>query len=230
MKLAPLWLGSCPLLCALFCVSIGAEQVTTTAAAATPNAQVIASARLDFTVNIDKFIYFRIGTGGAFTGGTSGTGPAANGTVDSVNFVLGTTIPGGAAPANGNNVASTWDGTAPAFVVSSSSGTVVPVEIRSNAGQVRITATPNVLLTSGANTLPMSQISITSSNANLPAPVVPNSGVSASVNVSTGGTGTGAAPALLTYYTANWTFAYANTVNAAAGVYNGQITFTAAAP
>lgn len=207
-----------------------AEEVTSTAPAGAPNSQVIASARLDFTINMDKFIFFRIGSGGAFSGGTSGTGPAALGTTDNINFVLGTTIPGGGAPANGNNIGSTWNGSAPVFIVSSSSGTVVPVEVRSNAGQVRITATPNIPLTSGANTLPMSQITIASNNANLPAPLVPNSGVSASVNVSTGGAGTGAAPALLTYYTANWTFGYANTVNAAAGLYSGQITFTASAP
>jgi hypothetical protein len=226
MKFAPLSL----LAIAMVCAAVRAEQVTTTAPAGSPNSQVVASARLDFTVNIDKFIYFRVGTGGSFTGAASGAGPAANNTVDAVNFVLGTTIPGGGAPANGNNQAATWSGAAPAFVVASSSGTVLPVEVRSNAGQVRITASPNIVLNNGSDTLPMSQITITSNNANLPAPIVPNSGVGASVNVSTGGAGTGAAPALLTYYTANWTFGYANTAIPAAGVYNGQITFTASAP
>jgi hypothetical protein len=226
MKYAPMSL----LAWAMLCAGAHAEQVTTTAPGVSPNTQVVASARLDFTVNIDKFIYFRVGTGGGYTGGTSGTGPAASSTVDSVNFVLGTTIPGGGAPVAGNNVAATWNGTAPALVVASSAGTVLPVEVRSNAGQVRITASPNIVLTSGADTLPMSQITITSNNANLPAPLVPNTGVGPSVNVSTGGAGTGAAPALLTYYTANWTFGYTNAVTPSAGTYNGQITFTASAP
>jgi hypothetical protein len=212
-------------------VPVWAEQTTNIAPAATPNNTVTTSSRLDFTININKFLFFRIGTGGGFTGGVSGTGPVADGTINTVNFALGASIPGVPTSAvNGNNTAVNWNGTAPAYVVASATGTVLPVEVRSNAGQVRITASPSTLLTSGANFLPMSQITIVSDDANLPGPVVPNAGVGAAVNVTTGGTGTGAAPSLLTYRTANWTFAYANTASPLAGNYTGQITFTASAP
>jgi hypothetical protein len=226
---APLRALSLALLAAA--VPAWAEQTTNTAPAATPNNTVTTSARLDFTINIDKFLFFRIGTGGVFTGGVSGTGPVAGGTINTVNFALGANIPGLPTSAvNGNNTAVNWNGAAPTYVVASAIGTVLPVEVRSNAGQVRITASPSTLLTSGANTLPMSQITIASDDANLPGPVVPNAGVGAAVNVTTGGAGTGAAPSLLTYRTANWTFAYANTASPLAGNYSGQITFTASAP
>ena len=64
----------------------------------------------------------------------------------------------------------------------------------------------------------------------VPAPVVPATGVSPAVNVAVGGAGTTAAPTLLTYRTANWTFAYTPSASVPAGVYSGQITFTASAP
>ncbi len=35
------------------------------------------SARLDFTINIDRMVYLRVGNGSAHAGGASRTGPAA---------------------------------------------------------------------------------------------------------------------------------------------------------
>lgn len=186
-------------------------------------------ARLDFSIRIDKFIFLRVGTGGSFTGAESGTGPAANGTVDTVGFTTSAAIPAvPTAATNGVNMPANWSGGAPTFTASAPVS--LPVEVRSNAGQVSITGQATTPLTSGANTIPMTAIAITSSSAQFPAPVVPATGVSPPVNVAVGGTGTAAAPTLLTYRTANWTFTYTPSAATPAGVYNGQITFTASAP
>jgi len=185
------------------------------------------AARLDLRINIDKMVFLRVGAGSGHTGAASGTGPAANGTVSTVAFSRTFSIPATpTAPSAGNSQAVAWSGAAP--TASTSTGVVLPVEVRSNAGQVRVNATPSTLLTSGANTIPMSEISITSSDAaNLPAPVVPNSGSGANVNVALGGAGTAAAPTFLTYRSADWTFGYTAATVAAAGTYVGEITFTA---
>ena len=194
-----------------------------------PQLPISARASLDFSVNIEKFIFLRVGTGGSFTGAESGTGPAANGTVDTVSFTASAIIPAvPTAATNGVNKTVNWSGGAPTFTASAP--VVLPVEVRSNAGQVRITGQATTPLTSGSNTIPMTAIAITSSSAQLPAPVVPATGVSPAVNVAVGGAGTAAAPTLLTYRTANWTFAYTPSASVPAGVYNGQMTFTASAP
>lgn len=192
-------------------------------------APMTVQARLDFSIRINKFIFLRVGTGGSFTGAESGTGPAANGTIDTVSFTTSASIPAvPTAATNGVNKPVNWSGGAPTFTASAP--VVLPVEVRSNAGQVRITGQATTPLSSGSNTIPMTAISITSSSAQFPAPVVPATGVSPAVNVAVGGAGTTAAPMLLTYRTANWTFAYTPSASVPAGVYSGQITFTASAP
>ncbi|MNT55941.1 hypothetical protein D3C72_1932150 [compost metagenome] len=90
-------------------------------------------------------------------------------------------------------------------------------------------ATVTTPLTSGSNTIPMSEIVVTSSDsANLPAPPIPNSGNGTTVNVNGGGAGT--VNSLVTIRNANWTFSYANSASRTAGSYNGQLRFTAATP
>lgn len=211
-----------------------ADQQTGTNSTANPNAAISRTANLDFIINIGKMIFLRVGTGGSFTGGASGSGPAANATVDTISFAHSVTIPAAnTTPTNGSNSSVSWNGSAPNFTTTSPSVSL-PVEVRSNGGQVRITGQATTPLTSGSNTIPMSSIVISSSDTALPAPVIPNSGVSTAVLVTPGGTGTGAAPTLLTYRTATWTFAYAPTAatlaSTAAGVYGGTITFTASSP
>lgn len=175
-----------------------------------------ATAFLDFEINIDKFIFFRIGTG-AF--------PTASGTIDTVNFTLTPQItPGPITPANGNSTAVNWNILAPTYNVSGSN-LVLPVEVRSNAGTVTLRAAVTSALVSGANSIPLSEITIASSNANLPAPLIPNAGTGPAVNV----TGT-AFSNLVTVRSANWTFSYSAATSPMAGVYAGQITFTASAP
>lgn len=172
-----------------------------------------ATARLDFTVNIDKYIFFRVG---------AAPWPTLSGAVSNVGFVLAPSIP--PTPVTGNNTAVNWNGAAPAFNVSAS-GNVLPVEVRSNGGQVSLRAQASAALSSGANSIPLSEILIASNNANLPAPVIPDSGAGPSVNVP--GTAFGN---LVTVRQANWTFTYANTAPRPAGTYNGQVTFTATIP
>ncbi len=187
---------------------------------------VTARARLDFTINIDKMVYLRVGAGGSHAGGASGSGPAASASVSTAAISLvPSVVPGGTITLAGSNQSLNWGGAAPGFTASAAA--TVPVEVRSNAGQVSITGQATTPLTSGPNTIPMSSIAITSSDASLPAPTVPNSGAGPAVNVATGGSGTGAAPTLLTYRQANWSFGYTAPAAPAPGTYNGAITFTA---
>lgn len=171
---------------------------------------------LNFTIAIDKFIFFRIG---------DGAWPVPGGTTSSVAFTVTPTIPGGpTTPTAGNNKSVNWSGAAPPLGVTST-GNVLGVEVRSNAGQIGLHATVTTPLTSGANTIPMSEITISSSASTLPAPVIPNTGSGATVNVTASDT-TG----LVTLRTANWTFAYANLASRTAGTYTGLVTFTASSP
>lgn len=177
------------------------------------------SVNLDFTISIDKFIFFRVG---------DGAWPVQSGTVNTVAFALSTSIPGNGAPTAGNNRATSWNGTAPIFSVSAT-GNVLPVEVRSNAGQVTLRATTTGPLTNtGGNTIPMSEITVASSDSALPAPTIPATGLGPTVNVSSGGPGIGFTQ--VTQRAADWTFSYANTANRPAGTYTGQITFTASSP
>ena len=175
-----------------------------------------ATAFLDFEINIDKFIFFRVGTG-AF--------PTASGTIDTVSFTLSPQIlPGPTIPVNGSSTAVNWNALGPTYNVTGS-GLVVPVEVRSNAGAVTLRAAVASPLVSGANRIPMSEIIITSSNGNLPAPLIPNSGTGTAVSVA----GTAFAN-LVTVRSANWTFSYSAATLPRAGTYTGQITFTASSP
>ncbi|RZJ24501.1 MAG: hypothetical protein EOO54_09265 [Haliea sp.] len=186
---------------------IWADQATDTAPGGQPNRAVTARADLDFILNIGKFIFFRVGTG-AF--------PTASGTVDTVAFDAVPTIPAG----TGTTVV--WSGALPSFTAGATS---LPVEVRSNTGQISIRATATTLLNSGANNIPLSQIVLTSSDANLPAPLIPDAGTGPAVNVAATGFAN-----LVTVRNANWTFAYNPLVTQRAGVYTGQISFTASSP
>lgn len=190
-----------------------ADLRTTSAPASNPTQAVSASASLDFNINIGKFLFFRVGNS-AF--------PTVSSSVSTVTF---NTLPSMPAPlSNGNNQAYNWNGSStPAFT--SSATTSLPVEVRSNAGQISIRATVSSPLSNGVQTIPMSQVSVVSSDSNLPAPPIPASGTGTAVNVA----GTGFSN-LVTQRSANWTFSWLGTSIPAAGTYNGQITFTAASP
>lgn len=169
-----------------------------------------ATARLDFTIRIDKFIYLRIGPTGA--------------TVPTVGFTLTPSIPAApTTPANGGGVSVPWNGGAPGWAVAASNA-VLPVEVRSNAGTVTLRASVAAPLSNGSTTLPMNAVTISSDNAGLPAPPLPASGSGTAVNVA--GTAFGN---LVTQQSASWSFAFAAT-NPPAGQYSGQVDFTASAP
>lgn len=175
---------------------------------------------LNFAIQIDKFIFFRIG---------DGAWPTPGGTVSQVAFTLTPTIPAvPTTPAAGNNTPLNWNGAAPGFTVAAT-GNVLPVEVRSNGGQVSLYASVTTPLTSGANTIPMSDVTVASSDSsNLPAPPIPASGTGSSVNVAGGGSGT--VNSLVTIRTANWTFSYTGSASRPAGNYSGQLSFTASTP
>ncbi len=187
-----------------------------------------AQARLNFELNIGKFMFFRVGAGSAYTGAASGTGPTASASVSTVTLNVTPSIPATpTTPANGTNSVS-WNGAAPSFLTSAPVS--VPVEIRSNAGQVKITGELTTPLTSGSNSIAMTDLVFTSNVAVLPAPQIPNTGASAATFATLGGAGTAAAPTLLTYQTANWSYQYNSTTPPPAGAYSGVITYTASAP
>ncbi|MBL0944947.1 MAG: hypothetical protein IBJ04_11520 [Hydrogenophaga sp.] len=186
------------------------------------------TARLDFELRIERMLYLRIGSGGAHAGTPAGTGPAASAAVSSADFTLS---PAGL-PDNpgGNGPTKAWGGAAPGFVASAA--VVVPVEVRSNAGQVSLVAqTAGGLTSPGGGFISLNQLTVSSDNSSLPAPPHLARGTGPSVNVATGGSGTGAAGTLLTYRTAHWTLQFTPPATPpAAGTYSSLIVYTASSP
>lgn len=177
------------------------------------NKNLSASAQLDFQINIGKFIFFRVGDG-AF--------PTASATVNTVRIEVAPSIPpNSTAPVEGDRQGVAWDGSAPTFTTLISDN-VLPVEVRSNAGPIEIRAMVTAPLTNGVDTIPMSQLVVTSDDANLLAPVIPDSGTGEGVSVT--GTGFGN---LVTVREAQWTFGIAEGFAPPPGSYTGRITFTA---
>ena len=203
----------------LLAFNVQAELSTMAGTISNPNRALTVTARLDFNINIDKFIYFRIGGGSAF--------PNTSSTIDTVNlntaFALPTTTSNVTA-SNGNNKTINWIGSAP--TLSSTNTVSLPVQVRSNAGQVSLWAEVLTPLSNGTNNLPFSSVKISSSApTNLPAPLIPDSGQGSSVLVKPTGFSN-----LVTAQDANWTFSYNSVQGSAAGVYAGELAFTAAAP
>lgn len=150
-----------------------------------------ANADLNFRVVIPRFISFRVGSTGA--------------TVDLVEFTV--------------NAANVGDGNAVSRT--NAGGAAIGVSLVSNVGNVALSAVGSGTgLTDGANTIPWSQISGTSSDAaNFPAPAI---GAAATWL---------AAPASgVISRSANWTFVYENDTVLGAGTYDGTVTYTASAP
>jgi hypothetical protein len=202
VRLADAALGG---LLATVCATAAADTHTATAPTTAPKSAVSAASSLDFALTLDRFVSLSVGSNGAAVGFnlSSLAAPQCSGSPLPVCFGNGTPV---AAAANG----------------------VLPVTVRSNAGAVKLMASVKTPLTSeqGAETIPMSQIKISSSDAaNLPAPQVPNSGNGVAVNVAPSDFG-----GRVTQRSAQWTFSFANTVSPTAGVYHGKIVFTATLP
>lgn len=161
----------------------------------------------DFRIVIPGFLFFRVGTD-------------AGGTINQITFTATTANVGDSTPIAGTG--------------GETGGSTANVVVRANVGQVTITETNN----SGGNGLgtgvladgfiSYSEITTSSSSADLPAPTLSNS----ANNTST--------PTLNSNKTTNrsavWTYAYANTTIPSAGNYGagggtgGRVTYTATAP
>ncbi len=156
-----------------------------------------AEAKLNFRVVVPRVLFLGLGTG-------AGLPLASNTTVDTVIFDYTTNI---------NDVGT---GVAASVIT----GSVVAARVFGNNGQIQIAVTNPANLTSGADTIPFTQITGASSDAtNFPLPAFGGAAVSPVLNTTR-----------LTNRTANWTFSYANSVAAASGIYNGQATYTATMP
>lgn len=165
-----------------------------------------AAAKLDFRVVLPRVLFLGVGTGAA--------GAVANATVDRLTFdytTNGGAIGSGAAAASITNTAG--------FALNA-----IPVRVLGNNGQIVLTSTNSGNLVNSvtpADTIPFTQITSITSDPLLPVPVA--NGGTANPTFNTGST-------KVTTRTANWTFAYANTVTPAAGTYNGTVTYTASMP
>jgi hypothetical protein len=162
------------------------------------------TARQDFQVIIPRFLQFRVG--------------ATAGTISLVNCDMTA------------NAAALGNAVNQACLGGDAGAGVSNVSVVSNAGQITLTATTLGQLQSGANNMPFSEITTTTSTANVPAPVLPAlGGVSPTVDLVMN-----AAP--ITNRQALWTYGYANTTVYAPGAYggvnvqNGRAIYTASSP
>lgn len=163
-----------------------------------------AAAKLDFRVVIPRVLFLGVGTGAAALSTTA--------TVDRLTFDYST------------NPVAVGTGAAAGSITNSGGFTnnQIPVRVFGNSGQVVLTATNPANLTNAAtpaDTIPFTQFTGTSSSNTLAHPAL--GGGTANVTLSSG---------KVTDRSATWTFTYANTVAAAAGTYDGQVTYTASAP
>lgn len=161
-----------------------------------------AAANLDIRVVIPRVLFLGVGPG-------AGSPLTVNGAVSEITFDF-----------SGNPLA-VGTGAAAGSITSTNtaSGTAaIPVRVFGNNGQVTISAGGDTVLTSGSDTIPITQLSVATDNAALPAPTF------------TGGNSTPTPSNRVTNLSANWTFSYLNTAQPAAGTYTGTVTYTATMP
>lgn len=152
-----------------------------------------ASAKLDFRVVVPGFIALKVGTGAILTNNT---------TVDEVAFVL-------------TDPQATADG-----AVAATSGSPVPVALLANVGSVNF-ASSGANLTSGTDTIPLSQITATSTGT-LTHPVFNAAAVAVAPTAGR-----------VINRSGTWAFSYNHQGASApvgAGTYTTQVTYTAVAP
>ena len=186
-----------------------AESATVSAA----TGPLTTSARLDFRITVPKVLFLRVGTGGLY-------GAAANTTVDLIDF----TVP----------AANLGDGTVVAGTGGDLGAGAVTALLRSNAGNVTLTANTLGAIGNGAgDTIPWTQIAVAS--ANLATPTFANT-LPHSVALPATGASANFAPAAVAKVTnvgSQWTYSYLNAATVPAGTYggvntnNGRVTYTA---
>lgn len=176
-----------------------------TTGAGTP---LTATARVDFTITIPKFISLRVGANG------SGVG-----SIDSIVFA----VPAASVGAGGAGIAGTGGDL---------TGGVVTAKVTGNNGQVTLTSTATGALSNGTDTISFAQITtvatVLTSATPLPAPTLTDA-TSAGVLPTLTGT-------KITNQDARWTYNYSNSAVVPAGTYggvgvnNGRVTYTASMP
>lgn len=157
-----------------------------------------ATAHVNFRVVVGRVLHLAVGSGS--------TGAMRNvGTVNTArfNYTANPTAVGTGATA------------------ASVTGANVRVRVYGNNGPVTLSVSHPASLTSGTQTIPMSQIAVTSTSAALPAPAMNGAPVAVVAN-SPGGR--------VTNRVATWRFRYLNTVTPGAGTYSAQVTYTASMP
>ncbi len=187
---------------------IASAESNFTTGAGTP---ITATAKVDFTIIIPKFVSLQVGVAGA-------------GNINLITFDMTA-----AAASIGNAVAQS------ATVGSGDLGNgIVTAKVTGNNGQVTLSvaAAAGGLVTAAGDTIPFSEITTTTavltSATALPAPVLTN-GASAGVLAALTGT-------KITNQDAKWTYKYANSAVVAAGTYGGvnvqggRVTYTASMP
>ena len=174
-----------------------------------------ATAHVDFQVTIPKILYFRVGTGSAYTIGALTANPA----VDLITF-----SPTAAQLGNGTAIA----GVGGDLLAGTETAAIV-----SNSGNVTLSATTTTLTDPAGDVIANTQIStatatLTSGTA---LPVVPlvNNGTGASVVIT-------APPTKVIVQDAKWTYSYLNQTTPPGGTYGGaninggRVTYTATMP
>jgi hypothetical protein len=155
-----------------------------------------AAARLNLSVTIPAFLYFQVGSVGV-------------GNVDQITF----------SPTDSN----VGSGTPIAGVGGdAASGSGANVVLRSNSGQITITATNDggVNGLGSAGDISLTEIATTSDDSALAAPTLTDGGTdTASPTLNSGD---------VTDRSAVWTYSYQNTTTPASGTYSAEITYTAA--
>lgn len=164
-----------------------------------------AAVDLNLRVIIPRVLFLGVGTGAALPMST-------NGTIDTVTFDYSTNpLDVGSGP---GATAGSISNTGPLPV-----GASIPVRVFGNDGEITITASYPAVLSSGADTIPITELLVSSSSTDLPAPTF--SGGSSTPTLTAG---------RVTNRTANWTYSYANTTTPAFGTYTGTVTYTATMP
>jgi hypothetical protein len=169
------------------------------------------AARLDFRVTVPKVLFLQVGTG---------TGLAANGTVNLIDFVV---------PA-----ASVGNGTPIAATATSGdlANGVVTARVIGNNGAVTLTSTSSGALNNGSgDTISFGQISGAAAQLTSPTPL-------AMPAIVDGATTTTTVPAVgkIVNRDAKWTFSYLNAAAVPPGTYGGintnggRVTYTASMP
>ena len=156
------------------------------------------TAKLNLRVTIPEFLYFRVGTDAPLS-------------IDTIEFAPGTAVLG-----DGSSISGTG-GDAVA-------GTGANVRVSSNSGEITIAATNNgggtgLNNAAGTSSISLSEITVTSDDANLDTPVLADTGVTTSTPTLNGGA--------VTNRNAVWTYAYNNTTVPDADTYDVEITYTA---